>query len=242
MPTARWLGHAAWEIRDGDTTLLLDPFITGNHESPVSADDLAPTAILVTHGHGDHLGDALPVARRSGAVIIAPFELAHYCQRQGAQVHPMHIGGAFTFAWGRVKLTQALHGSAVTGEEIIYTGNPCGFVITLSRPSPAEAGASARAGGRTVYFAGDTGLFGDMKLIGERDKLHLALLPIGGNFTMDIDDAVEAVKLLNCDQVAPMHYGTFPVIAADPQEFKQKVESQTQAQCVVLEPGGSLEY
>lgn len=228
MPSARWLGHAAWEIKDGDTTLLLDPFITGNEQAPVSADELHATAILLTHGHGDHVGDAVPIAQRTAATIVAPFELATYCQAQGAEVHPMHIGGAFEFPWGRVKLTQALHGSAVTEPEVIYTGNPCGFVITL--------------GGRTLYFAGDTGLFGDMKLIGERDNLHLALLPIGDNFTMGIDDAVVAVDLLKCDKVVPMHYGTFPVIEADAQEFKQKVEAGTEAECVVLKPGETVEY
>ena len=227
MPTLRYFGHAACEITHGGHTVLIDPFITGNDLAPVQADDLAADFILVTHGHGDHLGDAIPIAKRTGATIVAPFELAHYCAKHGAEVHPMHIGGAHEFPFGRVKLTQALHGSAVTDGEVIYTGNPCGFVVTM--------------GGKALYHAGDTGLFGDMALIGRLDALAVALLPIGDNFTMGAADAVEAAKLLRPAIVVPMHYDTFPVIQADVAAFRARVEAETSATCRILKPGETLD-
>ena len=140
--------------------------------------------MILTHGHGDHLGDALDIAKANNATLIAPFELASYCGAKGATIHPMHIGGSFNFPFGKVKLTIAHHGSAIVdGENITYTGNPCGVLITIE--------------GKTFYHSGDTGLFYDMKLIGEMNKIDLAVLPVGDNFTMGIDDAVKATEFLN---------------------------------------------
>jgi len=206
-----WYGHSCFLISGNTGTVLIDPFITGNPAALCSADDLTPDAVLVTHGHGDHLGDAIPIAKKSGAIIIAPYELALYCESRGASVHPMHIGGSFDFEFGSVKLTIAHHGSMTP--DGIYTGNPCGFLIRMD--------------GKTLYHAGDTGLFYDMKLIGELNPIDVAMLPIGGNFTMDIKDAVHAVKLLRPAQVIPMHYNTFDVIQADAEEFCSRVAQQT---------------
>jgi L-ascorbate metabolism protein UlaG (beta-lactamase superfamily) len=210
MPELTFLGHGAFQMDCEKASLAIDPFITGNPRATVKAGDLKVGYVLLTHGHPDHLGDGIAIARENDATIIAPFELATYCERQGVKAHPMHIGGAYNFPFGRVKLTIAFHGSGYpTDQGILYMGNPCGFLIS--------------AGGKTVYHAGDTGLFYDMKLIGEMDRIDVALLPIGGNFTMDIDDAVKAAELLQARLSIPMHYGTFDVIAADPAEFEKKI-------------------
>lgn len=226
MLKVRYLGHACFTASEGTHTVIIDPFLTGNPRAPVAADQIQVDAVLVTHGHGDHLGDAVPIAKRCGAVIVAPYELATYCEKQGAQVYAMHIGGAHTFPWGWVKLTDARHGSAVMEEPPVYTGNPCGFVL--------------RMGGKTVYHAGDTGLFGDMALVGKQG-IDCALLPIGDNYTMGIDDAVEAVKLVQPELVVPMHYGTMELIATDVRLFEDKVLSETNATCKTLKPGEELE-
>lgn len=220
-----YLGHSAFLITTTAGDILIDPFLSGNPLASIGPDDVHPAYILVTHGHSDHLGDTIAIARRTGATVIGPAELVTYLAGKGvANVHPMHIGGNHIFPFGELLLTQALHGSSVTeGGHLIYTGNPCGFVI--------------KTGERTIYHAGDTGVFLDMELIGRLHPLDIALLPIGGNFTMGIDDAVEAVKMLAPRTVIPMHYGTFPVIAVDPQLFRKKVESKTSAHCAVLEPG-----
>jgi L-ascorbate metabolism protein UlaG (beta-lactamase superfamily) len=166
---------------------------------------------LLTHGHPDHLGDGVEIARKNNAVVIAPFELATYCDGKGLQTHPMHIGGAFDFPFGRVKLTIAMHGSGYPSQDaVLYMGNPCGFLVTSE--------------GKTIYHAGDTGLFYDMKLIGEMNRIDLALLPIGGNFTMGVDDAVKAVELLKPRLTVPMHYDTFDLIKADPDVFVARLE------------------
>ncbi|MCE5193185.1 metal-dependent hydrolase [bacterium] len=223
-----YLGHSAFLIATSAGDILIDPFLSGNPRSSISLEELHPAFILVTHGHVDHLGDTVAIAQRSGAMVVAPSELATYIAGKGvSNVYPMHIGGNHTFPFGELFLTQALHGSSVREDgHIIYTGNPCGFIIKSTE--------------RTIYHAGDTGVFLDMQLISRLHPLDVALLPIGGNFTMGIDDAVEAVKMLAPQTVIPMHYGTFPTIAADPQVFKQKVESSTSARCIVLEPGQSF--
>lgn len=204
-------GHACVELNDGNYDIIFDPFITGNPVTKANAEDINPDAILVSHGHADHLGDAVSISKRTNAMIIAPFELATYCAEKGAtNIHPMHIGGSHKFNFGRVKLTLALHGSAFVSEtERIYTGNPCGFLVNF--------------GGKTVYFAGDTGLFSDMKMIGELNKIDVAFLPIGDNFTMGIDDAVQAARLLNTKLVIPIHYNTWDVIKQDPESFVSKL-------------------
>ncbi len=206
MSKLTWYGHSAFLIETETGNILLDPFLSGNPKATVKPDTIQADYILVTHGHGDHLGDAIEIATNNQATIIAPFELATYCQNKGAKAHPMHIGGAYQFPFGRVKLTQALHGSAVpSGKGFIYTGNPCGFLITVDD--------------KTIYFAGDTGLFYDMKLLGELEQIDVALLPIGGNFTMDAADALKAVEFLKPKLTIPMHYNTFDLIQADADAF-----------------------
>lgn len=208
-----YFGHSAFMIRSGKFTFLIDPFITDNPNTKNDAKKLKTDYIVLTHGHGDHLGDALTIAKENDAMIIAPYELAVYCEKNGAKVHPMHIGGGFNFAFGRIKLTQALHGSAVfEGDQVIYTGNPCGFLLMIN--------------GKTIYHAGDTGLFSDMRLIGELNKIDIAMLPIGDNFTMGIDDAVYAVDLIKPALTIPMHYNTFDYILQNPEEFVKKISDK----------------
>jgi L-ascorbate metabolism protein UlaG (beta-lactamase superfamily) len=209
MLKVTYLGHSCFMLDDGTYKLIIDPFITGNPQAPVKADEIDVNYIVLTHGHGDHLGDSLDIAKRCDATIIATNELANYVASQGAKAHNMHIGGGYNFPFGRVKFTIAHHGSAGMNNE--YLGNPAGVVITM--------------GGKKVYHAGDTGLFLDMKLIGEMDKIDIYMAPIGDNFTMGIDDAVKSVEFVNPELTVPMHYNTFPVIPADPEEFKKKVEA-----------------
>ena len=206
--------HACFTIATDKVKILTDPYITGNPLAKIKPDDLKPDVILVSHGHPDHVGDTVEIANKNNSLVIAPFELIVYLQRAGVnpeRCHPMHIGGSFQFEWGKVKLTPANHGSAyVTENETIYTGNPCGFIISLE--------------GKNIYFAGDTGIFYDMELIGKMYKIDLALLPIGDNFTMGVEDAVKACELLKAEVAIPMHYDTFDVIKKDPNEFVELLE------------------
>jgi len=227
MPKLTYLGHAAFLVEGKTHRLVIDPFLTGNPVAAAKAEQIRADFVLLTHGHGDHVGDGLTIAKANGATIIAPYELAMYCQSQGAKVHPMHIGGSFPFPFGRVKLTIAHHGSGMEiNGKMAYMGNPCGYLVTID--------------GRTIYHAGDTGLFLDMQLIGEMNRIDVALLPIGDNFTMGIDDAVKAVELLKPSLAIPMHYKTFGVIDQDPQEFAQKVAAKG-FKAKVLAFGESLE-
>jgi L-ascorbate metabolism protein UlaG (beta-lactamase superfamily) len=225
MPRLTYLGHSAFIVEGSKGKVVIDPFLTGNPLAKASKDSVRVDAVVLTHGHGDHLGDGIEIAKASGATVVAPFELANYCASKGATVHPMHIGGAHQFPFGRVKLTIAHHGSCAP--DGTYTGNPCGFLLTMD--------------GKTFYHSGDTGLFYDMKLIGEMTPVNVAALPIGDNFTMGIDDAVKATELLRPELVLPMHYQTFDVIAVKPEEFVQKVE-QKGLRAKVVPPGGTLEY
>ncbi len=227
MPNLTFMGHGSFLLENDNVRLIFDPFLKNNPLAKAKPDDIQVDYVLLTHGHGDHLGDGLEIARRNDATIIATNELAVYCQKYGCTAHAMHIGGAHQFPFGRVKLTIAHHGSAADlgGSALTYLGNPCGFVVTID--------------GKTVYHAGDTGLFLDMQLIGELDELDAALLPIGDNFTMGIDDAVKAVEFLHPKLAIPMHFGTFDVIKADPQEFKSKVE-QNGFKATVLDIGEQL--
>jgi L-ascorbate metabolism protein UlaG (beta-lactamase superfamily) len=214
-------GHACFSIEVNGTQLLIDPFLTGNELADVSADEVAADYILVSHGHGDHVGDTVEIAERTGAMTISNFEIQNWLQAQGVESsHPLHIGGGRNFPFGRVKLTIAHHGSALPDGS--YGGNPAGFLLTLE--------------GKKIYHACDTGLFYDMKLIGE-EGLDVGILPIGDNFTMGPDDALRAVKLLEPKVVIPIHYDTFDVIAQDPEAFAARVEAETPAECVILEPG-----
>ncbi|MDA8228786.1 MAG: metal-dependent hydrolase [Desulfitobacterium hafniense] len=201
-------GHACFEIQGNSGSVLIDPFLSGNPMAKVKPDDFKNlSGILVSHGHSDHLGDAVQISKNTGAPIIAVYELARYCERQGATVHSMHIGGKYKFPFGLVRLTQALHGSAAESSngELVYTGLACGFLIQID--------------GLWLYHAGDTGLFGDMELIGRRHPIEVAMVPIGDNFVMGPEEAVYACQLLKPKQVIPMHYNTFPLIKQDVTEF-----------------------
>jgi L-ascorbate metabolism protein UlaG (beta-lactamase superfamily) len=226
MPvTLTWYSHACFLIDTGDSKLLTDPFITGNPLAPGSADDIQVDYILVSHGHADHVGDTVAIARRCGATVVSNFEIHNWLTAQGVEnAHPQHIGGGFDYPWGRVKLTIAHHGSALPDGG--YGGNPCGFLFYIQ--------------GRKIYHACDTGLFYDMKLIGE-EGIDLAILPIGDNFTMGPEDALRAVKLIEPGQVVPIHYDTFEVIRQDPSAWAQRVEKDTAAKVVVMQPGDTLE-
>lgn len=218
-------GQSACLIETGAHRVLIDPFLTGNPLAVVKADEVDCDFVLLTHGHADHLGDTVPIAERCGATVVACFELAMYLASKGLQVHPMHIGGAHAFPFGSVKLTIAHHGTGLIEEDgtMIYLGNPAGLLI--------------KAEGKTIYHAGDTGLFYDMKLIGELNAIDLALLPIGDNFTMGIDDACKAAEFLKPGRVVPVHYNTFDLIRQDPTEFAEKCPCPVN----VLAPGESLE-
>ncbi len=218
MPKLNFLGHACFLLEDGDgERLLFDPFLSGNPAAKAKPEGVKADYILISHAHGDHLGDAYEIAAKNDALIITTAEIAEAAQGEGCRTHALHIGGGYRFPFGSVKATLAIHGAGISG------GHACGFLVEY--------------GGKKIYFAGDTGLFGDMKLIGELNALHLALLPIGDNYTMGIDDAVVAASFLQARQVIPYHYNTWPVIEADPLLFKEKVEQQTESDCIILQPG-----
>jgi L-ascorbate metabolism protein UlaG (beta-lactamase superfamily) len=221
----RWLGHSCLLFESDGHKVLVDPFLTGNPAAPVAADELQADFILVSHGHGDHIGDAVAIAQRTGATVVTNYEIAGWLEKQGVKVHGMQHGGGHAFPFGRVKLTLAFHGSMLPDGS--NGGNPCGFLITFRD-------------GRRVYDAADTGLFGDMKLIGE-EGIDLALLPIGDNYTMGPDDALRAVEFLKPRKVMPIHFNTFPLIAQDADAWAQRVKSKTGIEAVVLKPGDWLQ-
>lgn len=217
----QFIGHAAVYFETSTMKALIDPFITGNPQATCDVEDFTDiTHIFVTHGHGDHLGDTLYLAKKHQAMVITNFEIANYLSAKGIQTHPMHIGGRKTFDFADIKMTPALHGSGINDEEGTHDGgNPGGFLITSDDV--------------VLYHAGDTGLTMDMKLL-EEEHVDVAFLPIGGNFTMDIKDATRAVEFIQPKVVVPIHYNTFPVIEADPYKFKTAVQM---AQVKILKPG-----
>jgi L-ascorbate metabolism protein UlaG (beta-lactamase superfamily) len=207
MIELRYISHSTFMVTTGEHKILIDPFISGNPTAPADAVDLKPSFIVLTHAHGDHIGDAIEMAKEHDALIIAVNELADYVASKGCRAHNMHIGGAYNFPFGRLKFTIAHHGSSTP--DGLYMGEPAGVLLMLD--------------GKTIYHCGDTGLFLDMKLIGELNPVDYMLAPIGDNFTMGIDDAVKAVEFVNPGTAIPIHYNTFPVIEADPDLFVQKV-------------------
>lgn len=220
-----WYGHATLKLTTGKYTLLVDPFFTHNPATTVKPEQVRADYILVTHGHGDHLGDTVAIARTCNAQVICNAEIAGWLGRHEVRAHGQYIGGGYHHPFGYLKLTPAMHGSALPDGS--NGGNPAGFLITTLQ-------------GKRIYFAGDTGLFGDMRLIGE-EGIDLAVLPIGDNYTMGPDDALRAVKLLQPKHVIPIHYNTFDLIKQDPQAWKNRVEAETETLVHVLSPGASLE-
>ena len=218
----RFLGHACFELSDGDTTVLIDPFLTGNPKAAISADDAAATTILLTHGHADHLGDTVAIAKRTGAPVVAITELAGELGEEGLDVRDPNLGGTVRFDWGSVKLVPAWH-TSTTPKGTVNT--PAGLVINI--------------GETVVYHLGDTCVFSGMALVGKRTPIDVALMCIGGHYTMDSADAVDAAELIGAKTVIPCHYDTFPPIEADAQAFKSDVESATSSGVVVLDPGQS---
>ena len=214
-----YYGHSAFALSDGKDKLLFDPFFSGNPLATTTADVVTCNYILVSHGHGDHLGDAPAIAERTGAMVIGTPEILEACRAENG--HGMNIGGSAKFSFGSVYMTRAIHSSGVPGLL------SCGFVVNIA--------------GKNVYFAGDTALFSDMELIGKRFDLDCALLPIGDNYTMGIEDAAYAVKLLQPKHVVPVHDNTWPVIAAEPERFRALVEKDTDSQVHILSPGDALD-
>jgi L-ascorbate metabolism protein UlaG (beta-lactamase superfamily) len=220
----RFLGQSCFELTAGGATVLTDPFLTGNPKAAVAADDVSPDVILLTHGHADHLGDTVDIAKRAGATVVAIVELANEIAEAGVEdVRDPNFGGTVTFDWGWVKLVPAWH-----------------TAVSPSGTAHMPAGLLIHIGDRLVYHLGDTCLFSDMQLIARRgDKVDCALVPIGGHYTMDRFDAVTAVEFINPAQVIPCHYDTFPPIETDAQAFKDDVQNAGFSQVYVLEPGGT---
>lgn len=219
-----WLGHGSWSLRTGQETVLIDPFLDDSPTAPVKSQQVAADYILVSHGHFDHVADVAKIAQRTGALVVSNYEIATWFSQQGVErTLGMNLGGATALPFGRVKSTLAHHSSELPDGS--YGGNPGGFLL--------------ETGGKRLYFACDTALFLDMQLIG-RGGLDLAVLPIGDLFTMGPDDSLEAIRLLQPRRVLPAHYNTWPPIAQDAAAWAARVRSETQAEPVVLEPGGKL--
>ena len=220
-----WYGHGTMGLEVGEHKVLVDPYFTDNPSASTTASAVEADFILVSHGHWDHVSDAVAVAKRTGAQVITNFEITIWIQAQGVDAHPQHIGGGFNHPFGYLKLTMATHGSGLPDGS--YGGNPAGFLLTTKE-------------GLKVYLACDTGLFGDMKLIGE-EGVDLAVLPIGDNYTMGPDDALRAIKLIQPKYVIPIHYSTWPLIEQDANAWAARVHEETSAETHVLQPGDKFE-
>lgn len=228
MATLTWHGHACFEYETSEGKVLIDPFLSESPVADVGPDEIdGIDAIVVSHGHGDHWGDTVEIAKRTGATVVAAYELATLADEQGCDSHPLSHGGGRQFEFGHVKLVPAVHGSRCDAEPA-YSTMPAGIVVT--------------AEGKTLYHAGDTALSAEIELLGRMNDFDAACLPIGDNFTMGPADALEAVKWLRPGLVVPMHYDTFDLIAQDAGAWKRKVEEIGGLRCEVLEPGGSVEF
>lgn len=221
----RFIGHSCFELTEGDTRVLIDPFLTGNPSAGIGADEVDPTHIFLTHGHGDHYGDVEAIAKRTNAQVVAITEVADELTEAGVEnVADPNIGGTVTFDWGWVKLTPAWHTSTTPKGQVNV---PAGLLINI--------------GGKTVYHLGDTALFSDLKLVaGRGDPIDVALMPIGGHYTMDRIDAVHAAELIEAATIIPCHYDTFPLVETDAEAFKVEVEALTSSRVEILEPGGTF--
>lgn len=214
----KYLSHSGFVIKTAVSEIVIDPYLSGNPLAKVKWQDISATDIILTHGHSDHVGDAIAIASKTGAAVTAVFELAEWCRSQGVVAHGMPVGGTFPFSWGKVHLRTAMHSN--------------------SNPDGGNAGVAVSVlldiDGYKIYHLGDTALIDDFKLVGEIYKPDLVMVPIGGHYTMDVYEAVIAVKWLNASKIIPMHYNTFPNIKADPADFKKKVEANTTAECIIL--------
>lgn len=213
----KYFGHACFSLEANSTTLFFDPFLKGNTFNIAQPEDVKADYILVTHAHGDHIGDTVEIAKASDALIISTAEIAGQVGGQGCKAHAMHIGGKYNFDFGYVRVTPAFHGAGIPG------GHACGFIVKFFD--------------KVIYHAGDTSLFSDMKLLGELENIDYALLPIGSNFTMGPEDAVIAAKFIKAKHVVPMHYNTWPIIAQDPSAYVQAVNDKGYAQAIEIKPG-----
>ena len=217
MLTYNYYGHACFQLDDGKDKILVDPFLTGNPQASISEKEVQATYILITHAHGDHIGDAPNIAVRTGATVVGIPEIVDF-GGQRVNTIPMNLGGTVETDFGFIRMVPALHSSGIA------SGVACGYVIGV--------------GGKVIYFAGDTSLFGDMKLIGERDKIDYAILPIGGHYTMDPVDAAKAAEFLGAANVIPVHYNTWDIIKQNPEDFVKLVKG---AKVHIVKPGQSLE-
>ncbi len=223
MVMFKYYGHSCFILDNGEHKVLFDPFLTGNPKATVKAEDIDCDFILISHAHSDHLGDAPEIAGRTGAELVGIPEVLAICEQRvpGLKQHPMNLGGSINLPFGKVRMTMAKHSSGVAG------GIACGYVIYM--------------GGLKIYFAGDTALFGDMQLIGRKDEIDYAILPVGDNYTMGLEDAALAAQWLNARHVIPVHYNTWPIINQDVKKYREITEAMSRAEVHVVEPGAELE-